>query len=124
MKLPVRTELEVLPADKPSRTIGWTCTEHIGMGVVNPGGVTRMSITTFFYLFELFGYYIYYDDVEVSYYLMDELLKVPTSAFRAKPLASYVFGPDGTIHQDRYGNGLSVWLQIQDVIGVHQVMIS
>lgn len=37
---PVRTEIEVLPADKPRTTkIGWTVSEIIGISVINPRGM-------------------------------------------------------------------------------------
>jgi hypothetical protein len=124
MKFPIRTELKVLPADKTNQPVGWTCYETIGVAAVNPRGVTRMGITTFFYLFELHGYYVYYDEIETGYYLMDELLKAPTSAFEALSKAFYVFKPDGTIVKDRDGYGSTVFSRIRPVIDVHQVMVS
>jgi len=123
-KFPTRTELQVLPADKSARKIGWVIQENIGVGVVNPGGVTRMGITSFFYLFELFGFHVYYEEAEPSYYLTNEPLSVPASAHTAKPHAAYIFEPDGNILKDRYGNGTEIFDRVKDVLGVHQVMVS
>ena len=42
--MPIRTELTVLSSDKPSdKLTGWSITEHIGIGVINPKGVTGLK---------------------------------------------------------------------------------
>lgn len=46
-RLPVRTELQVLPADDSSqRRLGFEVYESIGVGVMNPRGVTSLGIVT------------------------------------------------------------------------------
>lgn len=42
-RIPVGTELTVLPADEPQNPIGWTVREHMGIGVVNQNALTRMG---------------------------------------------------------------------------------
>ena len=38
--MPVRQDIEVLPADEPKRlSLGWVVSEIIGIGIVNPRGV-------------------------------------------------------------------------------------
>ena len=40
--LPVRQDIEVLPADEPKQLkLGWVVSEIIGLGIVNPRGVSR-----------------------------------------------------------------------------------
>jgi HK97 family phage major capsid protein len=44
-RIPVRTELTVLSADKPSeRQIGFSVFENLGIGAFNPRGLTRMVV--------------------------------------------------------------------------------
>jgi hypothetical protein len=43
-RIPLRTELTVIPADKVDRTIGFTVKETVGVAVVNPRGLTRFNI--------------------------------------------------------------------------------
>ena len=44
-KMPVRTELTVLPADNPGqRAIGWTVKENNGIGAFNPRGLARNKV--------------------------------------------------------------------------------
>jgi hypothetical protein len=45
-KFPARTELTTLSGDKPSKSIGWSISEDIGIGVVNPRGVAHGSMRT------------------------------------------------------------------------------
>jgi len=43
-KMPVRTELTVLPADNPSnKPIGFVCYENIGVGIFNPRATTVLN---------------------------------------------------------------------------------
>jgi len=45
-RMPVRTELTVLSADEPkNRSIGFSIFENIGIGVHNPRGLTRLTVT-------------------------------------------------------------------------------
>ncbi len=45
--LPVRQEIEVMPADEPRRlSLGWVVSEEIGIGIVNPRGVSKGSKST------------------------------------------------------------------------------
>lgn len=45
---PVRTEIEILPADDPNKLeqLGWAITESVGMGVVNTKGIGTDTFTT------------------------------------------------------------------------------
>jgi hypothetical protein len=44
--LPIRQDVNVIPADKPSKLrIGFVCYEEIGMGVLNPRSISRLNIT-------------------------------------------------------------------------------
>jgi hypothetical protein len=44
-RIPVRTDLTVLPADKPSdKPVGWSVTETVGIAMVNPSSVGRLSV--------------------------------------------------------------------------------
>lgn len=46
--MPVRQEIEVLPADEPKRlSLGWVVNEIVGFGIVNPRGVSvgRKSVS-------------------------------------------------------------------------------
>lgn len=43
-KFPLKTELTVIPADKTSRSIGFTVKESIGVGVFNPRGMTGFNL--------------------------------------------------------------------------------
>lgn len=44
-RFPVRSEIEILPEDKSSeRKIGWVVSEIIGMSVVNPRAVQRLTV--------------------------------------------------------------------------------
>ncbi len=46
-RIPVRTELEVLAADNPAqRTLGRAVRETIGVAVVNPRGLSRLSVAS------------------------------------------------------------------------------
>jgi hypothetical protein len=39
--MPVRQDIEVLPADEPKQLkLGWVVSEIIGIGIVNPRGVS------------------------------------------------------------------------------------
>jgi len=50
---PVRMELSVLPADpQPDAAIGWKMYEHIGIGMVNPRGVSSIGLSEDFVLLE------------------------------------------------------------------------
>ena len=43
--MPVRQEITVIPADKPSRLrLGWVIYEEIGLTVVNPKGIARIDV--------------------------------------------------------------------------------
>jgi hypothetical protein len=45
--LPVRQDIEVLPADEPKQLkLGWVVSEIIGIGIVNPRGVARGNKST------------------------------------------------------------------------------
>lgn len=45
--LPVRQEIEVMPADEPRRlSLGWVVSEIIGIAIVNPRGVSKSSKST------------------------------------------------------------------------------
>ena len=40
--MPVRQDIEVLPADEPKQLkLGWVVSEIIGLGILNPRGVAR-----------------------------------------------------------------------------------
>ena len=54
-RMPIKTELTVISADKADRAIGFTCEEHVGVAVVNPRGVTGFNIqrATIFFNFAL-----------------------------------------------------------------------
>jgi hypothetical protein len=42
LSIPIRTEMTVPPADDPKdKQIGWSITETVGIGVVNPRGLVR-----------------------------------------------------------------------------------
>jgi len=44
--MPIRQDIEVLPADEPKQLkLGWVVNEIIGIGVVNPRGVSKLTIT-------------------------------------------------------------------------------
>ena len=46
-RLPIQTDLAVLPADNPEMaTIGWNIFQNIGMGCFNPNGITRIRLST------------------------------------------------------------------------------
>lgn len=43
--MPIRTEVTVIPADKPSRLrLGWVIYEELGMCVTNPKGIAKINI--------------------------------------------------------------------------------
>ena len=43
--MPIRQEITVIPADKPSRLrLGWVIYEEIGLTVVNPKGIARIDV--------------------------------------------------------------------------------
>ena len=43
--MPVRQDLEVLPADEPRQLhLGWVVNEVIGVAVVNPRGIQRLTL--------------------------------------------------------------------------------
>ena len=43
--MPIRQEITVIPADKPSRLrLGWVIYEEIGLTVVNPKGISRIDV--------------------------------------------------------------------------------
>jgi hypothetical protein len=45
--LPIRQDIEVLPADEPKQLkLGWVVSEIIGLGIVNPRGVSRGNKST------------------------------------------------------------------------------
>lgn len=45
--MPVRQDIEVLPADEPKQLkLGWVVSEIIGIGIVNPRGVAKGTIQT------------------------------------------------------------------------------
>jgi hypothetical protein len=45
--MPVRQDIEVLPADEPKQLkLGWVVSEIIGIGIVNPRGVSKGSKST------------------------------------------------------------------------------
>ena len=45
--MPIRQDIEVLPADEPKRlSLGWVVNEIIGIGIVNPRGVAVGRVTT------------------------------------------------------------------------------
>jgi hypothetical protein len=47
-RIPVRTELSVISADKPSeRMIGFSCFENLGLGAFNPLALTRVVVSRF-----------------------------------------------------------------------------
>ena len=44
--MPVRQDIEVLPADEPKQLkLGWVVSEIVGIGVVNPRGVATLTVT-------------------------------------------------------------------------------
>jgi len=44
--MPIRQDIEVLPADEPKQLkLGWVVNEIIGIAVVNPRGVSKLTIT-------------------------------------------------------------------------------
>jgi hypothetical protein len=44
--MPVRQDIEVLPADEPKQLkLGWVVSEIVGIGIVNPRGVATLTIT-------------------------------------------------------------------------------
>jgi hypothetical protein len=44
--MPVRQEITVIPADKPSRLrLGWVVYEELGIAVVNPKGISKISVS-------------------------------------------------------------------------------
>jgi hypothetical protein len=44
--MPVRQEITVIPADKPSRLrLGWVVYEEIGLCIVNPKGIAKISVS-------------------------------------------------------------------------------
>ena len=44
--MPIRQDIEVLPADEPKQLkLGWVVNEIIGIGVVNPRGVSKLTVT-------------------------------------------------------------------------------
>lgn len=44
--MPVRQDIEVLPADEPKQLkLGWVVSEIIGIGIVNPRGVAKGTVT-------------------------------------------------------------------------------
>jgi hypothetical protein len=44
--MPIRQDIEVLPADEPKQLkLGWVVSEIIGIGIVNPRGVAKVSET-------------------------------------------------------------------------------
>lgn len=49
--IPVRTELAVLPADGERKVIGWSVSEHVGVGVFNPKAVTKLTVDPGTFLF-------------------------------------------------------------------------
>jgi hypothetical protein len=139
----IRSKLIVLPADKPKRKIGWTIQENIGIGVFNPGAITRLKLDEpFKYLFELIlrrigstKFFVYYYETKPSYFLVAATENVVTDpngnkipmlireVDKAKHVATYIFYPDGGIAKDRFGDGSSVFDQIKNTIDVHQVMV-
>lgn len=45
--LPVRQDIEVMPADEPKKlSLGWVCSEIIGIGILNARGVAKGSKST------------------------------------------------------------------------------
>lgn len=45
--MPVRQDIEVMPADEPKRlSLGWVVSEIVGVGIVNPRGVAVSRKTT------------------------------------------------------------------------------
>jgi hypothetical protein len=43
--MPVRQDIEVLPADEPKQLkLGWVVSEIVGIGIVNPRGVASGTI--------------------------------------------------------------------------------
>lgn len=52
MHIPLRTNLTVLPADKPSKPIGWTVKETVGISVVNTRGMLKFNRTLLFELID------------------------------------------------------------------------
>lgn len=137
ISIPARSEIKVIPADKPGKSIGWTVTEHVGVGVFNPRGVTRLGIINLFsHVFAWGNYDTYYDETDSTYYVInpDAVFnlgpngeKLPTlirDATKAKRLADYVFKPDGEIVKDRDGEGPRIFRQMKKTIDVHQVMVS
>jgi len=124
MRFPIRTELEILPADKPNQSVGWTCYETVGVAAVNPRGVTRMGVTSFFYLFESHGFNVYYDEIELAYYLAEEPMTAPITAEGAKRYADYILRSDGKVLKSRDGCGEIIWTLFKDEFEVHQIMVS
>jgi hypothetical protein len=43
--MPIRQEITVIPADKPSRLrLGWVVYEELGISIVNPKGISKISV--------------------------------------------------------------------------------
>lgn len=136
MKL--RSELIVLPADKTTQEkLGWSISENIGIGMVNPRGVSRLHVSIPFYLLgSILEYDLYYGIIGHEYFLVRPEAnfvtdpsgrKIPMmlrDATEARRLADYIFKPDGEIVKDRDGNAAAVFDEIKDTVAVHQVMDS
>lgn len=44
--MPIRQDIEVLPADEPKQLkLGWVVNEIVGIAVVNPRGVSKLTVT-------------------------------------------------------------------------------
>jgi hypothetical protein len=44
--MPVRQEITVIPADKPSRLrLGWVIYEDVGFAIVNGKGISKISVS-------------------------------------------------------------------------------
>jgi hypothetical protein len=136
-----KSKLIILPADSPKqRTLGWSIQETIGVGVFNPGAITKLKINEpFKYLFELIirrigstKFLVYYYETKPSYFLVANTENVVTDPNgnkipmlirgKAKRVAAYIFEPNGSIVKDRFGDGSSVFSQIKNTIDVHQIM--
>jgi hypothetical protein len=133
-----RAELIVLPADRTAqKKLGWSITENVGIGAVNPRGVTKLHISRPFHLLgSILEYDLYYDEIGRGYFLVrpetnfvtdPNGYKIPMvlrDVVKARQLADYVFRSDGEIIKDRDGNGSAIFSEIKDTIDVHQIMAS